>query len=48
MTRQEIEIALSIAVEKTGVTLMLNGNYNETLLLLCEHRDRVNPKMIGK
>jgi hypothetical protein len=26
----------------------LNGNYNETLLLLCEHRDRVNPKMIGK
>jgi hypothetical protein len=48
MTQQEIEIALSIAVEKTGVTLMLNGNYSETLSLLLNHRDRVNPRMIGK
>ena len=43
MTDFEIALALSCGVDRVGTILVINGNFDETLNDLIEHRNRVNP-----
>lgn len=48
MTEHELRLGLSIPVQKLGHSLMLNGNFDDTLWGLIEQRNRANPEMIGR
>ena len=49
MTDFEIALALWCGVERVGLLgLVLNGNFDETLDDLIQHRNRVNPAFRGK
>ena len=48
MTDFEIRLALWCGVDRVGSLLVLNGNFDETLDELIQHRNRVNPAFRGK
>ena len=48
MTDFEIALALWCGVDRVGNILVMNGNFDETLVDLIEHRNRVNPTFKNK
>ncbi len=48
MTTLEIRLALQCGVESVGYILEANGNFDYTLSMLIERRNRSNPSMIGR
>ena len=48
MTDFEIALALWCGVDRVGSILVINGNFDETLDELIQHRNSVNPAFWGK